>query len=60
MSQAHLTLHELLPRQELAATLDAGHVTRKAHPELPLSIYTYTRRCQYEQVWRRLGRASRR
>jgi RNA ligase len=51
MSQAYLTLHELLPPQELAAVLDAGHVTRKAHPELPLSIYTYTRTCQYERVW---------
>lgn len=51
MSQAYLTLHELLPPQELAAALDAGHVSRKAHPELPLSIYTYTRTCQYERVW---------
>ncbi|WP_069773460.1 RNA ligase [Streptomyces sp. LUP30] len=54
MSQDHLTLHELLPPQELAAALDAGHVTRKAHPELPLSIYTYTRTCQYERVWNRV------
>ncbi|MCP3822643.1 hypothetical protein NLX86_32540 [Streptomyces sp. A3M-1-3] len=46
MSQTFLTLHELLPPQELAAALDAGHVTRKPHPELPLSIYTYTRTCQ--------------
>ncbi|WOX20697.1 RNA ligase [Streptomyces solicathayae] len=51
MSQETLTLHELLPREELAAALDAGHVTRKAHPELPLSIYTYTRAAQYERVW---------
>ncbi|GAB7110129.1 hypothetical protein JCM4814A_84440 [Streptomyces phaeofaciens JCM 4814] len=51
MSQAHLTLHELLPQQELTAAIEAGHVTRKAHPELPLSIYTYTRTCQYERVW---------
>ncbi|MBT2443226.1 polynucleotide kinase [Streptomyces sp. ISL-36] len=51
MSQAYLTLQELLPPQELAAALDAGHVTRKAHPELPLSIYTYTRACQYERIW---------
>ncbi|MFF9011520.1 RNA ligase [Streptomyces sp. NPDC014870] len=51
MSQAHLTLQELLPAQELAAAIDAGHVTRKAHPELPLSIYTYTRSCQYERIW---------
>src|SRR5690349_3870846 len=54
MSQDHLTLHELLPRQELAAALDAGHVTRKTHPELPLSIYTYTRTAQYEQIWNRV------
>lgn len=51
MSQANLTLHELLPQQELAAAVEAGHVTRKQHPELPLSIYTYTRTCQYERVW---------
>ncbi|MEV4947785.1 RNA ligase [Streptomyces sp. NPDC053755] len=54
MSQGTLTLHALLPAQELAAALDAGHVTRKAHPELPLSIYTYTRACQYERIWNRV------
>ncbi|MGI5479121.1 RNA ligase [Streptomyces lavendofoliae] len=54
MSGAHLTLHELLPPRELAAALDAGHVVRKAHPELPLSLYTYTRACQYERVWNRV------
>ncbi|MFC5902864.1 RNA ligase [Streptomyces zhihengii] len=54
MGQAHLTLHELLPAHELADALDAGHVTRKAHPELPLSIYTYTRTCQYERRWNRV------
>jgi RNA ligase len=54
MSQVNLTLHELLPPQELAAALDAGHVTRKQHPELPLSIYTYTRVCQYERLWNRV------
>ncbi|WP_328971982.1 RNA ligase [Streptomyces sp. NBC_00239] len=51
MSQVHLTLHDLLPPQELAQALDAGHVIRKRHPRLPLSLYTYTRACQYEQVW---------
>ncbi|MEE1830162.1 RNA ligase [Streptomyces sp. SP17KL33] len=54
MSQAHLTLHELLPPEELAAALEAGHVARKSHPELPLSIYTYTRTYQYERVWNRV------
>ncbi|MFB0632450.1 RNA ligase [Streptomyces sp. AB3(2024)] len=54
MSQDRLTLHDLLPAQELAAAIDAGHVTRKSHPELPLSIYTYTRTAQYEQIWNRV------
>ncbi|MFI5999606.1 RNA ligase [Streptomyces sp. NPDC051366] len=50
-NQAYPTLHDLLPQQELAAAIDAGHVTRKSHPELPLSIYTYTRTAQYGRVW---------
>ncbi|MFK0257852.1 RNA ligase [Streptomyces sp. NPDC090445] len=50
-NQAYLTLDDLMPRQELAAAIDAGHVSRKTHPELPLSIYTYTRTAQYERVW---------
>ncbi|MGZ9935418.1 RNA ligase [Streptomyces sp. NC-S4] len=51
MSQETLTLHDLLPAQALADSIDAGYVTRKTHPELPLSIYTYTRTAQYERVW---------
>ncbi|WP_435971902.1 RNA ligase [Streptomyces sp. Qhu_M48] len=51
MSQATLTLHDLMPSGELAAALAGGHVTRKRHPRLPLSIYTYTRACQYAQHW---------
>ncbi|GAA0286615.1 hypothetical protein GCM10010302_26110 [Streptomyces polychromogenes] len=51
MSQDRLTLHDLLPAQALAEAVDAGYVTRKRHPELPLSIYTYTRTAQYERVW---------
>ncbi|MBD0710199.1 MULTISPECIES: T4 RnlA family RNA ligase [unclassified Streptomyces] len=51
MSQATLTLHDLMPSGELAAALEAGHITRKRHPGLPLSIYTYTRACQYAQHW---------
>lgn len=45
------TLNSLFPAADLAAAIDAGHVTRKAHPELPLSIYTYTRECQYGHIW---------
>ncbi|MFJ8663317.1 RNA ligase [Streptomyces sp. NPDC093795] len=53
MSQATLTLHDLMPSDELASALADGHVTRKRHPELPLSIYTYTRACQYSRHWNR-------
>ncbi|MGW7136671.1 phosphatase domain-containing protein [Streptomyces xanthophaeus] len=51
MSQELLTLHDLVPAQALAESIAAGYVTRKSHPELPLSIYTYTRSAQYEGVW---------
>nr|WSX48386.1 T4 RnlA family RNA ligase [Streptomyces sp. NBC_00974] len=51
MSQDRLTLHDLMPAQALTEAIDAGHVTRKSHPELPLSLYTYTRTAQYERVW---------
>ncbi len=45
------TLHELIPAEELATAIDAGLVTRKQHPALPLSIYTYTRTAQYSRAW---------
>lgn len=45
------TLNDLIPADDLHAALDAGHVTRKSHPTLPLSIYTYTRECQYGHIW---------
>ncbi|MFJ6793284.1 RNA ligase [Streptomyces sp. NPDC091268] len=51
MSQDRLTLHDLMPAQALAEAIDAGHVTRKQHPELPLSLYTYTRTAQYAGIW---------
>ncbi|MFD3543236.1 AAA family ATPase [Streptomyces sp. NPDC058662] len=51
MSQDRLTLHDLLPAQELADAIEAGHVSRKRHPDLPLSLYTYTRTAQYQRVW---------
>jgi hypothetical protein len=44
-------LHKLIPADELAAAIDTGLVTRKQHPTLPLSIYTYTRTAQYSRAW---------
>ncbi|MEU8968087.1 T4 RnlA family RNA ligase [Streptomyces monashensis] len=45
------TLDKLIPPDTMAAALDAGHVARRMHPTLPLSIYTYTRAAQYERAW---------
>lgn len=45
------TLDELFPPADLKAEIEAGYVLRKQHPELPISIYTYGRTCQYENRW---------
>jgi RNA ligase len=44
-------LADLFPPADLQAEIDAGYVSRKQHPTLPLSIYTYGRSCQYENHW---------
>lgn len=46
-----MTLDDLFPPADLAAAIEAGHVTRKIHPDLPLSILTYTREVQYGHYW---------
>lgn len=45
------TIDDLFPAAELTAAIAAGHVTSKAHPELAISILTYTRECQYGHIW---------
>ncbi|MFB7244594.1 RNA ligase [Streptomyces populi] len=45
------SLDTLIPPADLTAAIDAGLVTRKQHPALPLSIYTYTRTAQYTRAW---------
>lgn len=46
-----MKLSELFSLNDLEAAIVAGQVTRKAHPELPLSILTYTRDVQYSHGW---------
>jgi RNA ligase len=36
---------------ELPAMIEGGYITRRKHPELPLYIYNYTAKAQYENVW---------
>lgn len=45
------TLDELFPPADLKAEIEAGYVAHKQHPTLPLSLYVYTERCQYEPHW---------
>ncbi|MEU0933952.1 RNA ligase [Embleya sp. NPDC005971] len=42
---------DLFPHDDLVRALDLGLVVRRSHPELPLSIYTYTRTCVFERRW---------
>lgn len=44
-------LADLIDPAELAAEIEAKFISRKTHPTLPLSIYTYTRACQYDRHW---------
>jgi RNA ligase len=44
-------LNDLIPAADLTAAIDDGHISRRQHPTLPLSILTYTRKCQYERAW---------
>jgi RNA ligase len=45
------SLDQIIPPADLDAAIQAGHITRRQHPTLPLSIYTYTRAAQYERAW---------
>lgn len=48
---AAVALASLLDAAELAAAIEAGYVKVQHHPGLPLVIYNYTERCQWERAW---------
>lgn len=45
------TLSDVLDIDLLSAEVEARYVKRNTHPTLPISIYTYSRECQYEGRW---------
>ncbi|QCX82211.1 RNA ligase (plasmid) [Streptomyces sp. YIM 121038] len=45
------TLDTLFSPQALSAAIGAGHVTRTRDAALGLSLYAYTRSCQYDHAW---------
>lgn len=54
-----LWLSDLFDVGELERMEREGYVTRRRHPDLPLSILNYTPRAQYERVWNPVTRACR-
>lgn len=46
-----MKLWELLSLPDLYAAVEQGYVRRQTHPTLPLAIYNYTERCQFERAW---------
>lgn len=52
-------LGDLLDEQELAKAIEDGFVRRQVHPVLPLVIFNYTERCQYERAWTDITRTCR-
>jgi RNA ligase len=52
-------LGDLLDAAALAKAIEDGFVRRQVHPSLPLAIYNYTERCQYERAWTDITRTCR-
>lgn len=52
-------LTEVLDTRLLAEMLAAGYVRRQQHPTLPLSIYNYSEKAQYERCWNDVTRQCR-
>lgn len=48
---AYRRLSDVVPLADLAAEIASGHVRRRQHPELPLSVYAYAEKCLYEGRW---------
>lgn len=46
-----MKLKHLLDRDLLVKHMEEGFVSRQEHPFLPLAIYNYTHKAQYEPRW---------
>jgi RNA ligase len=54
-----MRLNELLDRDLLDEMLAGGYVRTQFHPTLPLQIFNYAEKAQYERVWNQVTRACR-
>lgn len=46
-----MDISELFDPVELEKEIAQGYVSRRVHPDRPLTLYCYTRACQYEWRW---------
>jgi RNA ligase len=46
-----VALDAVFDRDLLAEMIDGGYVRAQTHPALPLTIYNYTEKAQYENIW---------
>ncbi|MBB5872025.1 RNA ligase [Allocatelliglobosispora scoriae] len=51
MAPPVITLTDLFDPARLASHVANGYVRTQVHPTLPLTIYNYTEKAQYEKVW---------
>jgi RNA ligase len=54
-----ITLGTLLDEAALAQAIGEGFVREQIHPELPLKIFNYTQKAQYEAAWNTITRTCR-
>jgi RNA ligase len=45
------TLYDLLDKDELEEMIAEKRIAKQVHPNLPISIYNYTQRAQYANIW---------
>jgi RNA ligase len=53
------TLYDLLDKDELEEMIAEKRIAKQVHPQLPISIYNYTQRAQYANIWTQSERVCR-
>lgn len=52
-------LHDIVDPDLLVQHINDGNISARAHPDLPLTIFNYTAKTQYEHAWDEVTRACR-
>lgn len=46
-----MNLHDWLDQDELSKDIHEGYISMRNHDTLPLTVFNYTAKCQYERYW---------